>query len=157
MNPSLIRYLTSVWMCADFSMAPTLPPQFFFFSRIQQLIVRMRTGFKYLDLLSRVAPLLVSPALTAEVVRIMTDLIATWYPVNSRPSIVSAFIPRRSASRGARILPPIIFIFADCQVATQVHFKLLANIRSSVLPALRNGWVEPVLTRATSVRVEIMQ
>ena len=56
--------------------------------------------------------------------KILTDLIAGWYPVDSRPRIIYLFVPRRYASLGAMTLPPIIFIFADCKVAAQIRDRV---------------------------------
>jgi hypothetical protein len=42
---------------------------------------------------------------------IINHLIAGWYPVASRPSIVDSFVPRVNASTGANTLPPIVFYF----------------------------------------------
>ena len=41
--------------------------------------------------------------------KILTDLIAGWYRVDSRPRIVDAYIPHRYASVGAKTLTSIIF------------------------------------------------
>ncbi len=93
----------------------------------------------------------------AEGMRIMTDLIAGWYPVNSRPSITWAFVSRRAFFKSSVTLPPIIFIFKDSTTATEIRYKLLNSIRMSDTQALRNARIEPVLTRATTVRVEILR
>jgi hypothetical protein len=88
--------------------------------------------------------------------KILTDLIDGWYPVNNRPCVENVFINRHFADRGGLSLPQMTFVFADSNVATQIRFKLLSHIRSSDSPALRRVWIEPVLTRATLVRVEIL-
>ena len=56
-------------------------------------------------------------------VKILTDLIAGWYRVDSRPRIVDAYIPHRYPPVGAKSLPPIIFVFLDSKVATEVRLK----------------------------------
>jgi hypothetical protein len=93
----------------------------------------------------------------AEGMRIVSDLIAGWYPVSSRPSIAWSFVSRRAFFNGSMTLPPIIFIFKDSIIATEIRYKLINAIRLSATPALRNARIEPVLTRATSVRVEVMR
>jgi hypothetical protein len=50
----------------------------------------------------------------------------------------------------------MIFVFADLHIATQIRFKLVDLIRSSILPAIRKCWLEPVLTKATHVCIEIL-
>jgi hypothetical protein len=53
---------------------------------------------------------------------IMTDLIASWYPANSRPVRVAVHDTRRFVAPGSQSLPPLIFIFADASVAKQICF-----------------------------------
>jgi hypothetical protein len=88
--------------------------------------------------------------------KIMADLIAGWYPVNSRPCVVDILISRSFAAIGANSLPPMTFIFADSRVASQIRFKFINQIRTTPSPAIRKGWLEPVLTKATHVQVEIL-
>jgi hypothetical protein len=88
--------------------------------------------------------------------KILTDLIATWYPVSARPRILSVYLPRRFVPPGPNVLPPLIFIFTDSDVAAQIRAKLVSHFRSSPLPAMRRVWMEPVLTKATLVRIDIL-
>ena len=87
---------------------------------------------------------------------ILTGLIATWYPVSARPRILSVYVPRHFVPPGPSMLPPLIFIFSDSAVAAQIRAKLVSHFRSSPLPAMRRVWLEPVLTRATHVRIDIL-
>ena len=50
----------------------------------------------------------------------------------------------------------MIFIFSDSRVASQIRFKFISHIRTDPSPSTRKGWLEPVLTKATHVRVEIL-
>jgi hypothetical protein len=89
--------------------------------------------------------------------KILTDLIAGWYPVGTRPGIITTLVPRHNPSLNLNTLPPIIFVFSDCHVAAQIRSHILTHVRASQQPAVRKWWVEPVLTKATHVRIEIMQ
>ncbi len=53
-------------------------------------------------------------------------------------------------------LPPLIFIFIDSKVASEVRMKLINHLQSSPWPAMRRVWLEPILTHATHVRIEIL-
>jgi hypothetical protein len=88
---------------------------------------------------------------------IMNDLLTSWYPAAARPKIVDVFIPRRFAPVGCMSLPPLIYVFSDSRVASQVRIKMINHLRSSPLPAMRRVWLEPVLTKATHVRIEILK
>ncbi len=89
--------------------------------------------------------------------KILNDLIAGWYPVTSRPNINDCYVPRVYVSTGVNTLPPIIFVFADYKIAAQIRDRLLTYIRSSPLPSVGRWWIEPVLTKATLVRIEILK
>jgi hypothetical protein len=86
--------------------------------------------------------------------KILSDLLALWYPAGSRPRIIDVFIPRKFVPPAAHSLPPMIFIFIDSKIAAQVRSKLFSHIRAT--PDMRRCWIEPVLTLATHVRIEIM-
>ena len=88
---------------------------------------------------------------------ILTDLFATIFPNGSRPVILDLIIPYRYPPTGPLGLPPIIIKFVNPTVATAVRLALFKHVRNSALPALRSIWIEPVLTPATSVRIEILQ
>jgi hypothetical protein len=98
-------------------------------------------------------PLSGMPAQRAAGLKILTDLIAGWYPVESRPRIIDSFVSHGFGSFGAMTLPHIVFVFADCQIASQVRARVFSHVRLSPLPAIRKIWVEPVLTKATYVRM----
>jgi hypothetical protein len=89
--------------------------------------------------------------------KILSDLIEGWYPVATRPSITNTLVPRHSPSLGVNTLPPIIFIFSDCRVAAQIRSRILTHVRASQQPAVRKWWIEPVLTKASHVRIEILK
>ena len=88
---------------------------------------------------------------------ILNELLSSLLPVNSRPTILDVIIPARYPPVGHLDLPPLIFKFINAQVASHVRKTLLNHIRASTLPALRRVWIEPVLTVATGVRIEILQ
>ena len=88
---------------------------------------------------------------------ILIEILASILPVNQRPTIVDVVIPNRYPPVGRLGLPPFIFKFVNMIVATHVRQLLFKHVRSSTLPALKRVWIEPVLTPATGVRVEIMQ
>ena len=86
----------------------------------------------------------------------LSALISNWYPEALRPKIVGIYLPRHFAAVGPSFLPPLIFIFASSAVASQIRQKVLMHLRSSTVPALRRVWLEPVLTKGSHVRVEIL-
>ena len=96
------------------------------------------------------------PAQKAAGLVFLSDLIALWFPVASRPRIVSIYIPRRYVTAGSMVLPPLIYIFTNCVIASQIRKKLLDFLRSTTVVALRKVWVVPVLTRASHVRIDIL-
>ena len=54
---------------------------------------------------------------------LLNGLLSTWYPAATRPQIIGAFIPRRFAPQslnGQMSLPPLIFVFSDSKIASQV-------------------------------------
>ena len=87
---------------------------------------------------------------------ILEHMLTLLYDPAFLPVILSVSIPRRHAPVGSLGLPPFVFKFADSTIASQVRRKLLAHARSSTLPALKRVWVEPILTKASLVRIEIM-
>lgn len=90
---------------------------------------------------------------------LLDGLLTTWFPAASKPQIIAVFIPRRYAPQsinGPNVLPPLIFVFSDPKIASQVRAKLISHLRSSPLPAMRRVWLEPILTPATHVRIEIL-
>jgi hypothetical protein len=90
----------------------------------------------------------------ASCLKTMNDLLATWYPIGTRPQVLNVYVPCRYAPPGARSMPPMIFIFADSKIAAQVRVKLFSHFKAS--PILHRCWIEPVLTLATHVRIEIL-
>ena len=86
----------------------------------------------------------------------LSDLISNWYPVALRPKIVGINLPRHYSAVGPAVLPPLIFIFASSVVAGQIRKRFLMHVRSTDLPALRKVWLEPVLTKGSRVRIEIL-
>ncbi len=118
---------------------------------------RNEDRFQITGLVFEGRPLSGVPAQRAAGLKILTDLIAGWYPVESRPRIIDSYVSRRFGSFGAMTLPPIVFVFADCQIASQVRARVLSHIPLSPLPAIRKIWVEPVLTKATYVRIEVLK
>ena len=110
------------------------------------------TGFQ-----SSGRPVLGIPAQKAAGRAILSEILSSILPVNSRPTIVDVIIPTRYPPVGHLGLPPLIFKFVNAQVASQVRKSLFNHVRASTLPALRRVWIEPVLTAATSVRIEVLQ
>jgi hypothetical protein len=55
----------------------------------------------------------------------------------------------------SQFLPTLIFVFNSPQIAKDVRFRLLKHGKAS--PALEKILIEPSLTRATRVRIEILQ
>ena len=86
----------------------------------------------------------------------MNALLTTWYPPATKPKIIDVFIPRRFAPHSRELLPPLVFIFSDSVIASQVRGKIINHLRTSPLPVMRRVWVEPILTKSTHVRIEIL-
>ena len=87
---------------------------------------------------------------------LVSELIAGWYTANSRPRVLAVLLPRRLAVPGSITLPPLIFVFVDSRVATEVRIKLYEHVTTSAFSATRKAFIEPVLTKATYVRMEIL-
>jgi hypothetical protein len=87
---------------------------------------------------------------------VLNALLATWYPPATRPKVVDVFIPRRFAPHGRELLPPLIFIFSDSTIASQVCAKIINHLCTNPLPAMLRVWLEPILTKSTHVRIEIL-
>ena len=88
---------------------------------------------------------------------ILIEILGSIMPVNQRPTIVDVVIPNRYAPVGRLGLPPFIFRFVNTTVASHARQLLFKHVRNSTLPAIKRVWIEPVLTPATGVRVEILQ
>ena len=86
---------------------------------------------------------------------LIQELIAGWYLANSRPRVLDVVLPRFKAT-SSTTLPPMIFIFINSDAATQIRLKFFENITSSSLLSTRKCFIEPVLTKATYVRLEIL-
>ena len=96
------------------------------------------------------------PAQKAAGLAFLSDLLVSWYPVASRPRISGIYLPRHFVYSASMVLPPLIFFFTSSVIASQIRKKLFEYLRSTTVPALRKIWLEPVLTKASHVRIDIM-
>lgn len=85
---------------------------------------------------------------------IMTTLLATVFTGMTPPKIEDVIIVRGTFPPRGSDLPSLIFVFETAKIARDVRFKLLDHGRSS--PALDRMYIEPVLTQATRVRIQIL-
>jgi hypothetical protein len=85
---------------------------------------------------------------------IMTTLLATVFTGLTPPKIEEVVIVRGNFPPRGSDLPSLIFVFETPKIARDVRFKLLEHGRTT--PALDRMFIEPVLTQATRVRIQIL-
>ena len=85
---------------------------------------------------------------------ILDSLLSMLFTVEERPVIKDVYIPRNQIPARGTLLPALIFRFHSAEIAQKVRVRLLNHVKTS--PALNSVWIEPVLTRASHVRVEIL-
>jgi hypothetical protein len=84
----------------------------------------------------------------------MTSLLVVLFPGADRPSIREVNVVRAPYVLSA-YLPTIIFTFNSPTIAREVRFRLLRHSKNT--PDLERIFIEPALTLATRVRIEILQ
>ena len=85
---------------------------------------------------------------------ILDSLLSMLFTTAERPVLKDVYIPRNQIPARGSCLPSLVFRFETSIVAQLVRNRLFNHLKTS--PALLNVWIEPVLTRASHVRVEIL-
>ena len=85
---------------------------------------------------------------------VMSLLLEKVFPASERPKVVDCFVVGPNQFRSESNLPPLIFLFGDPIIAKEVRYRLLRHAKET--PALESVYVEPVLTLATRVRIQIL-
>ena len=85
---------------------------------------------------------------------IFDSLLSMIFTVSDRPVLKDVYIPRNQIPAHGTCLPSLVFRFETSIIAQKVRIRLLSHLKTS--PALATVWIEPVLTRASHVRVEIL-
>ena len=85
---------------------------------------------------------------------VMSLLLEKVFQASERPKVVDVFVVGPNQVRSDSCLPPLIFLFENPIIAKEVRFRLLRHAKET--PALESVYVEPVLTPATRVRIQIL-
>jgi hypothetical protein len=109
--------------------------------------------FKISGLKQSGRPVIGPPAQCAAGRSIVEAVLNTSYSVSERPVISAVYLAPGFCVPPA--LPAFIFVFASPAIAKSVRQRLLSVSRAT--PSLENIFIEPVLTRASLVRVEILR
>lgn len=109
--------------------------------------------FKVTGLKQSGRPVIGPPAQCAAGRSIIEAVLNTSYSASERPVISHVYLAPGFCVPPA--LPAFIFVFASSAIAKDVRQRLLSVSRAT--PSLETIFIEPVLTRSTLVRVEILK
>lgn len=87
--------------------------------------------------------------------QVMSSMLDVIFQNSDRPKILDVYVVGgQNFNRSDSCLPAMIFTFDTPQIAKEVRYRLLNHAKAT--PALEAVFIEPVLTPATRVRIQIL-